>query len=167
MLFRFRLILFVGNNFKNQIMPNSNYCLVDPQGGAIKVELTINNGIRSGALFILWEKDSNDKWIEKESFKMITGDDGIEKHILLEKPAEIENDLLAWNIKACAQINDANHGEFVVTIYQDGIKLWSKTSRRKVNYCNTGHSIFGNQVFFKHLVLPQSLNLKLWKKIEI
>ena len=145
-------------------MPKPNYCLVDPQGGAIKVELTINNGIRSGSLFTLWEKGS-DKWNQKEAFKMLTGDDGMENHILLEKPAEIENDLLTWNIRACAQINDANHGDFVVTIYQDGNKLWSKKSSRKVNYCNTGHTIFGNQVFFKHLVVPQINNLKLWKEI--
>jgi len=146
-------------------MSKTNYCLVNPQGGAIKVELAINNGIKSGSYFLLWEKDGDD-WIEKESFKMLTGDDGIEDHVLLEKPDEIENDLMGWNIQACAQIPGAIHGDFVVSIYQDGKRIWKKSSTRQVKPCREGHSIFGNEVLFKHLVIPPNQKLKLWKNIE-
>ena len=146
-------------------MSKINYCLINPLGGVIKVELTVNNGIRSASRFLLWEKNG-DTWGEKEGFGMITGDNGIEDYILLEKPNKIENDLLGWNIQACAQINGANHGEFKISIYQDGIKLWSKSSSRQVNYCSERHSIFGNEVIFKHLVINNTEKLNLWKQIE-
>lgn len=147
-------------------MSNSNYCLINPQGGSIEVRLSVNNGIRTGSLFVLWEM-KNDKWVEKESFKLITGDDGLDEHILLEKPEEIENDALAWNIQACAQIEGANRGEFITSIFQDGDKLWSKTSSRTVPYCkDEDHQLFGNDVIFKHLVLAKPKNIKLWSQIE-
>ena len=146
-------------------MAKSNYCLIDPKGGSIKVLLSVDNGIRSGSLFVLWEKHNNE-WKQKESFNLITGNDGVDDYILLEKPDEIENDGLAWNIQACAVIQGANSGEFKIEIHQDGKKIWNKISNRTVPYCNDGENIlFGNEVIFKHLVINES-NLRLWKQIE-
>lgn len=147
-------------------MPSQKYCLVDPQGGPLKVTLSVNNGIKSGALFVLWEKPAAN-WIKKETFKLITGDDGTDDHLLLEKPEEIENDALSWNIQACAQIDGANRGEFILSIFQQEQKLWSKTSNRTVPYCKDGeHQLFGNDVIFKHKVLTDSKHEKLWNQIE-
>lgn len=147
-------------------MPLSDYCMVNPQGGAIKVELKVNNGIRSASKFLLWEQ-KNGEWKKKENFQLITGDDGIEDKILLEKPGDIENDLLAWNINACAQIPNAIMGTFEVAIYQDGKKLWNKTSvQNNVTPCQKGSILFGNEVIFKHAITNLENKLNLWKSIE-
>jgi len=147
-------------------MLKSNYCLVDPDGGSLKIRVTANNGIRSGSIFILWEL-KNGKWGKKEKFKVITGDDGVDEFILLEKPNEIENDSLAWSINACSSINNVERGEFSITIIQDNTNRWKKESSRLVPKCSDGKQLkFGSHVIFKHLISETNSTSDLWKDIE-
>ncbi|NHF59927.1 hypothetical protein FK220_011285 [Flavobacteriaceae bacterium TP-CH-4] len=147
-------------------MANPGYCMIDPEGGPLQVQLSVNNGIKSASLFVLWEKPA-DEWEQKESFKLVTEDDGVDEHFLLEKPGKLENDVLAWNIQSCAQIDGANRGTFLVSIYQDDKKIWTKASNRKVPYCSSGeHRLFGNEVIFKHKIQTNSRHSELWLLTE-
>jgi len=147
-------------------MPKSNYCLIDPDGGSLKVRVTANNGIRSSSIFILWEVQDG-KWVKKEKFKVITGDDGVDEFILLEKPDEIENDSLAWSINSCSFINNVERGEFNITIIQDGKDRWKKESSRLVPRCSEGKQLkFGSHVIFKHLISENISTSNLWKDTE-
>ncbi|MFD2564223.1 hypothetical protein [Aquimarina rubra] len=147
-------------------MPKSNYCLIDPDGGSLKVRVTANNGIRSGSVFILWEIQ-NGKWEKKEKFNVITGDDGVDEFILLEKPDDIENDSLAWSINACSSINNVERGEFSITIIQDGKDRWKKESSRLVPKCSDGKQLqFGSHVIFKHMISEHIPTSDLWKDTE-
>ncbi|MGY3791344.1 hypothetical protein [uncultured Aquimarina sp.] len=147
-------------------MPKSNYCLIDPDGGSLKVRVTANNGIRSGSIFVLWELQ-NGKWEKKEKFNVITGDDGVDEFILLEKPNEIENDSLAWSINACSSIPNVLRGEFSITVIQDGKNRWTKQSSRLVPKCSDGKQLkFGNHVIFKHLINDNFSTSDLWKDTE-
>ncbi len=147
-------------------MPKSNYCLIDPNGGAIKVQITANNGIRTGSIFILWEIQQG-KWVKKEKFQAITGDDGLDEFILLEKPQDIENDSLAWSINACSLVPSVQRGEFTIVILQDTLNRWKKLSSRIVPSCSHGKQLtFGNHVIFKHLINDSLTTSALWKDIE-
>ncbi|MHA7056175.1 hypothetical protein ACWGOQ_0003075 [Aquimarina sp. M1] len=147
-------------------MPKSNYCLIDPDGGTLKVRVTANNGIRSGSVFILWELQ-NGKWEKKEKFNVITGDDGVDEFILLEKPDDIENDSLAWSINTCSAISNVIRGEFSITIIQDGKNRWKKDSSRLIPKCSDGKQLkFGSHVIFKHLISEHISTSNLWKNIE-
>ncbi len=147
-------------------MAKSNYCLLNPQGGAITVQLTVNNGLRTGAVFILWELQ-NKKWAKKEKFRLTTGDNGIASFTLTEAPANIENDSLAWSINTCATIPSVSKGDFTITIIQDGIKRWKKKASRLVPNCSEGkHLTFGSHIIFKHLIEEQFITADLWKDTE-
>ena len=66
-------------------MSKTSHCLINPQGGTIEIQLSVNNGVKSGSLFTLWELNQED-WITKESFNLITSDDGIDERILSLNP---------------------------------------------------------------------------------
>ncbi len=147
-------------------MPKSNYCLIDLNGSALKINVTVNNGIRLGSVFILWEI-KNGKWNKKEKFQIVTGDDGTAEFTISKMPKDIENDSLAWSINTCSLIPNADRGEFTITVTQDGKNRWKKLSSRIVPKCETGKQLnFGSHVIFKHLINNNLPTSNLWKDTE-
>lgn len=147
-------------------MPASNYCLIDPKGGPIKIQLTVNNGIRSNSSFVLWELQ-DEKWIKKEKWNLVTGDKGFDECIIPQKPDELENNSLAWSVNSCAMIKNLERGEFTIRIIQDTIQRWKKTASRIVPFVGDGKQLqFGNHIIFKHLIDSQNPTTNLWKQID-
>ena len=147
-------------------MPNTNYCMVDPSGGPITVKVMVNNAIQTAGIFILWKKN-NGNWEKKEKFTVQTGDTGEATFQLVTKPSEIENDSLAWKMRACSMIQGVQRGDFIVEIIQDGKTQWKKKSTRNVPQCSDGKAVeFGGHVIFKHLVNSNTNTIHLWKNIK-
>lgn len=144
-------------------MPKSNYCLIDPDGGSLKVKVTANNGIRTGAIFVLWEIQHG-QWVQKEKFQVSTGDDGTDEFLITEKPVNLENNSLAWSINACSSISHVDRGEFTIVITQEDTERYKKKSSRLTPKCEDGKQLqFGSHMIFKHMISKNIPTLDLWK----
>jgi len=147
-------------------MPKSNYCLIAPTGKPLKVKITVNNGIRLGSVFILWEI-KNGKWNKKEKFQVITGDTGVSEFTISKLPKDLENNSLAWSINTCSLIPNVDRGEFTILVTQDGENRWKKSSSRLVPKCEMGKQLnFGSHLIFKHLINNNLSTSDLWKDTE-
>jgi len=147
-------------------MPKSSYCLLNPNGGPLTVRVTVNNGIRLSATFILWEL-INGTWGKKEKFTIATKDKGTDEFILSKNIDDIENNSLAWSINSCSLMNQVDRGEFSIKIIQDKKDLWKKESSRLTPKCSDGKQLkFGSHVIFKHLIPEHISTSDLWKVTE-
>ncbi|GAA3513518.1 hypothetical protein GCM10022393_29140 [Aquimarina addita] len=147
-------------------MAKSNYCLIDPDGGFLKVTVTANNGIRTGAVFVLWEIQQG-QWGKKEKFQVSTGDKGVDEFVINVRPTDIENNSLAWFMNACSSIHAIDRGEITINITQDNVNRFKKSSSRLIPKCNDAKQLqFGSHVIFKHMISENISTSDLWKDTE-
>mgnify|MGYP006885815810 CR=1 FL=1 len=103
------------------IAQDERYCVVSPTGGPLTICVTANNGLRAGAVFWLWAKDENDKWVKKGKFDLKTGDSGRGCKELEFPVNSLERNALTWRITTCSFIPAVDAGNIEVQIIQDNV----------------------------------------------
>ena len=148
-------------------MENSNYCLINPQGGLIEVRLSGNNGIRSSAIFYLGKPKAPNGFDIVEQHDAKSGDSGSIKFTLSTKSSLLSNYAMAWSVNACSHIPQIDNGILKIEFWQDGNKC--KTVRNTTYYGKFPQCSDGKQRSMKNQVIyieePQISNTNLWASI--
>ena len=97
------------------------FCFINPKNGNVKVVLTVNNGLISGADFIIIDDPDNTKPVVL-NWKMKTGDDGTDTFVIEKITPEnlIDNDM-AWEILTCCAIPGSDSGNLKIELFQNEI----------------------------------------------
>ena len=148
-------------------MINSNYCLINPQGGLIEVRLSANNSLRSSAIFYLGKPKKPNGYDIVEQHDADSGDNGSVKFKLSTKSNKLLNHAFAWSINACIQMSQIENAILKIEFWQDGNKC--KTVRNTTYYGHFPQCSEGKQRSMKNQVIyieqPQTSNTNLWASI--
>jgi hypothetical protein len=93
------------------------YCIINPRGGQITVQLQANNALRSPAKFALYPAGSN---TPTEIWNLIPGDLGSSTYPIKAASDTLQGYALAWRIDCCSMDSAINHGMVSISILQDG-----------------------------------------------
>lgn len=127
------------------------FCYVNPEGGAVTVTTTANNGARSSWKCAHAHKEETGNWKAIEPFDLSTGDEGTVSHALLGKSSDFVDTALLWRVTACGEIQGVIKAKFNLTITQDGEEKYSIDSERKIPMCKDNSAIqFKDMVIFKY-----------------
>lgn len=91
------------------------FCFIDPAGGKIKVQLSVDNALLAGGGFIVFEvgKPNIYEW------PMEIKPNGKDEHII-DKTLDILNGkILKWKINVCSISKNITNGKAEIRIFQD------------------------------------------------
>lgn len=103
------------------IQKDDRHCIISPNGGNLTICLTVNNGLRAGAVFWLWARDENGRWTQRKGWELITGDTG-RGCIELDIPvSSLERNAISWRINTCSFIPALDSGIIEIHLIQDNV----------------------------------------------
>lgn len=142
-------------------MVKNKYCLINPQGGLIKVKIKATNGIVAKAKFVLFNSEN----IKQTEFTLISDDTGTDHHTMTQEPIALQLFPLAWKIWYCTQFPSKTPGKIVVNVYQNGQSIWQKTELVTPPNCDGGEEVLGRHIVFIHRTISKEKN-ELWTDIS-
>jgi hypothetical protein len=93
-------------------------CIINPEGGNLRVVLLANNALRAGADFRIVKTAGSPP---RETWKMAAGDTGAGVHDVATRPDALDGNIIAWEILVCAQVPAIDTGAVEIQIHQDGV----------------------------------------------
>jgi len=139
-----------------------DFCYVNPDGGAIEVKITVDNGARSNWNCALASKEDSGNWKAIESFKMNSGDDGTDDHSMKTQAKAMEGISLLWKVTSCAEVQGVERAKFLIELLQDGSKIYEKESDRLIPQCAENKAAqFKSMLAFK-LHSDHDENVDIW-----
>lgn len=127
-----------------------NFCYLNPDGGAVSIKITVDNGARSNWNCAHANKEDGDNWKAIETFKLNSGDDGTTEYVLTSDIKDFDKTSLLWRVTACATIPGTEKAKFLLNIIQDDIELYEKKSERQVPQCQENKAVqFKSMLAFK------------------
>ncbi len=94
------------------------YCIINPQGGKITVQLQANNALRAPGKFALYPANSDKP---SKIWDMAPGDLGSSNHVIEAPSDTLQGYALAWSIGCCSKVSSIPHGMVSISILQDGV----------------------------------------------
>jgi hypothetical protein len=94
------------------------YCIINPQGGQITVQLQANNALRAPSKFALYPPADFDN--PREIWDMKPGDLGSSTYPIKAASDTLQGNALAWRIDCCSMEPSIDHGMVSISILQGG-----------------------------------------------
>lgn len=104
---------------------------INSSGGPLTITLIINNAIRSGAKFGIWQLDAaSNSWVQVAAdLTAATGSTGRASIDLPSSPADLLKQSLTWRINVCASLDPLNSGVLQLEVLQNGARCLITSDR--------------------------------------
>ena len=145
-----------------------NYCFINPNGSKIKVVLSIENGLLSGALLRHMEFPNGNAVIRDE-YRIKTGSQGEASFEIKDSPDQIEKEVLTWMIQTCSPKNSVDKGDMKIEFFQDDVKCETKNPvyyrLSRVPHCNSDVKpvVRDGSIAFRNIQAINIENLITWE----
>ena len=109
-----------------------NFCVIDQNGGKVKVTCTANNGVRANVAVGVYKHHPTGEWELVEQLNLVTGDDGEDAKEVVTSPSTLIGKFITWNVNFCAFVPGAIQSTITIKFSQDGVDLPTTEPTKKV-----------------------------------